>query len=174
MLALVAITSIGLVAYSYLLYPLVLVIFATAAQMLRDARYPLHKRDRRFQPTDDLPPVAVVIAAYNEERHIAARIANLRCVDYPEALLNFYIGSDGSSDSTAKILAAAGEARLHGFAFDTNRGKASVLNDLLARVTEPIVVFSDANTLFDRNAIRRLVAHFADSRVGAVSGELRL
>jgi cellulose synthase/poly-beta-1,6-N-acetylglucosamine synthase-like glycosyltransferase len=173
-LALLAIASIGLVAYSYALYPFVLTIVAAATQTVRDARYLFGKDERRIQPSAELPTVAVVIAAYNEERHIAARITNLGAVDYPQHLLHVYIGSDGSGDRTAQILSAAAHPRLHAFAFEVNRGKASVLNDLVEQTREPIIVFSDANTLFDRNAIRRLVAHFADSKVGAVSGELRL
>jgi cellulose synthase/poly-beta-1,6-N-acetylglucosamine synthase-like glycosyltransferase len=173
-LRVLAFASIGLVAYAYLLYPFVLLALAALAQMARDAGYSLAKKDRRRSAQAPLPPVAVVIAAYNEEAHIGTRIANLRALDYPPHLLKAYIGSDGSSDRTAGILRAAADARVLGFVFETNRGKASVLNDLVARTTEPILVFSDANTVFDPEAVRQLVAHFADPSVGAISGELRL
>ena len=66
------------------------------------------------------------------------------------------------------------DPRLQACVFEQNRGKASVLNDLVSRTDAPIIAFSDANTYFERQALRRLVAHFADARVGAVSGELRL
>ncbi|MEQ1808220.1 MAG: glycosyltransferase, partial [Burkholderiaceae bacterium] len=88
--------------------------------------------------------------------------------------LRAYIGSDGSRDATDQFLGAQTDPRIRAFVFEHNRGKATVLNDLVARGTESILVFSDANTFFHRDALRRLVTHFADPRVGGVSGELRL
>jgi cellulose synthase/poly-beta-1,6-N-acetylglucosamine synthase-like glycosyltransferase len=173
-LAFLAFLSIGLVVYSYLLYPFVLAAVGALAQMTRDARYVFGKQDRRTCAGVPLPPVAVVIAAYNEERHIRDRIANLLALDYPPDRLRVYIGSDGSGDGTGAILGACADPRVHALVFPENRGKASVLNDLVARTAEPIIVFSDANTFFDRDALRLLVARFADPGVGCVSGELRL
>lgn len=102
-----------------------------------------------------------------------ARVRNLQALDYPPELLRFYIGSDGSTDRTAELLRAETDVRVHAVLFEANRGKASVLNDLVAQVREPIVLFSDANTMFDAQAVRRLVAHFSDPTVGGVCGELR-
>ena len=169
-----ALVCIGAVLYSYALYPLLLALVASAAQGVRDARYVLAKRDRRTESDASLPEVAIIISAFNEERHIRQRIDNLLALDYPAHLLHAYIGSDGSRDETGAILAAQTDARIHGFVFDKNRGKATVLNDLVQRGSEPILVFSDANTFFDRLALRRLVAHFSELGVGGVSGELRL
>ncbi|MEQ1686697.1 MAG: glycosyltransferase family 2 protein [Burkholderiaceae bacterium] len=165
---------IGAVVYSYVLYPFVLTFVAAVAQVGRDIRYVFQKRDRRNILGDELPCVAVVISAYNEERHLRQRIDNLLALDYPRHLLRAYVGSDGSQDATAAILEDCQDACISTFVFQQNRGKASVLNDLVGRAVEPIVVFSDANTFFDRRALLHLVAHFADERVGAVSGELRL
>lgn len=165
---------IGSVVYSYVLYPFVLALVAAMAQVVRDARYVFQKRDRRNNLNVELPGVAVVISAYNEERHLRQRIDNLLALDYPPHLLRAYVGSDGSQDATAAILEACQDACISTFVFQQNRGKASVLNDLVGRAVEPIVVFSDANTYFDRRALLHLVAHFADERVGGVSGELRL
>jgi cellulose synthase/poly-beta-1,6-N-acetylglucosamine synthase-like glycosyltransferase len=173
-LELTALLSIGAVVYSYALYPFVLAIVAGAAQTLRDAGYVLRKRDRRARGEAELPRVAVVISAFNEERHIRQRIDNILSLDYPHDLYRAYIGSDGSRDRTGDILRDCMDPRVEPLVFEQNRGKASVLNDIVGRVSEPIVVFSDANTFFDKHALRRLVAHFADPRVGCVSGELRL
>ena len=173
-LVVVALLSIGAVVYSYAVYPFVLAAVAAVAQTLRDAAYVLRKRERRTRGDAELPKVAIVIAAFNEERHIAQRIDNLLALDYPPELVRAYIGSDGSRDKTGEILQACTDTRIQALVFEQNRGKANVLNDLVGRVEEPIVVFSDANTFFDKGALRRLVAHFSDPRVGAVSGELRL
>jgi cellulose synthase/poly-beta-1,6-N-acetylglucosamine synthase-like glycosyltransferase len=173
-LEIVAVASIGAVAYSYAIYPFLLAAIAVLKQMLADARYVLGKKDRRGDSESELPEVAVVISAYNEEKHVAARIDNLLAQDYPSGRLHVYIGSDGSSDRTGEILARIVDPRVRAFVFAENRGKASVLNDLVERTREPVLVFSDANTAFDRAATRRLARHFADAHVGGVSGELRL
>ncbi len=174
-LAFVVFACLGLVLYSYALYPFVLAVVAGAVQLIRDARYVLGKQDRRTRAEPvSWPSVAVIISAYNEQRHLQERIDNLLTLDYPRELLRCYIGSDGSKDGTAAILSACQDARIQACVFEVNRGKASVLNDLVSRASESVLVFSDANTYFHRDALKRLVKHFADPQVGAVSGELRL
>jgi cellulose synthase/poly-beta-1,6-N-acetylglucosamine synthase-like glycosyltransferase len=174
-LALVVAVCIGLVIYSYALYPFVLALVAGWVQLVRDARYVLGKQDRRMQAEPaEWPSVAVIISAYNEQVHLQDRIDNLLALDYPPGLLRCYIGSDGSRDGTAAILSACQDARVEACVFEVNRGKASVLNDLVSRATESVLVFSDANTFFHRDALKRLVKHFDQPGVGGVSGELRL
>ena len=170
----VAFGCIGAVVYSYVLYPFVLMVLASVRQTVSDAAFVLRKVDRRRRPAADLPTIDVVIAAFNEEVHIARRIENLLGLDYPADRLRVRIGSDGSSDGTADLLRAVTDARVDVQIYPANRGKASVLNDLAERATASILVFSDANTEFDNQALRRLAAHFDDERVGGVSGELRL
>jgi cellulose synthase/poly-beta-1,6-N-acetylglucosamine synthase-like glycosyltransferase len=162
------------VVYSYAGYPLLLFMLAALGQGWRDAVFVVGKRERRQAGGDDLPTVAVVVSAYNEEVHIGARIANLLELDYPPERLRIYVGSDGSADRTGEIIRRCADPRVIALDFPRNRGKASVLNDLVARTSEAIIVFSDANTLFDRDAVRELISGFADPGVGCVSGELRL
>lgn len=173
-LAIIAIVCLGLVVYSYLLYPMVIALLAAASQLRADAAFVAGKRERRQQAALVLPSVAVVISAYNEERHIRERIENLLALDYPADRIAFYVGSDGSSDATARLLRAFDDRRLTVKIFETNRGKASTLNDLVAATREDIVVFSDANSMFGADAIRALVAPFGRPEVGGVCGELRL
>lgn len=170
-------TAIGgwtLVLYSYALYPIVLACWAACQQLISDLRHVTSKVDRRRHEPDQWPEVGVVIAAYNEERHIAERVQNLLQQDYPPDKLRIYIGSDGSKDRTASILRDIQDPRLRPQIFEINRGKAVVLNELRELVSEPIIVFSDANTFFHPQAIRRLVSWFADPTIGGVTGELRL
>ena len=169
----VALVCIAAPIYSYAGYPLVLLMIGSTAQLLRDLRHVVRKHERRARP-GPLPSIAVVIAAYNEERFLAARIENLLALGYPPELLSIHIGSDGSTDRTNDILRRYQSERVCAHVFELNRGKASVLNDLVAAVDAPVVVFSDANTFFDAAALRHLAARFADPRIGAVSGELRL
>ncbi len=182
LLAIVAIGGVVAVVYSYALYPLALFVVGAISQGLRDVAFVFRKSERRLEmqrtaagTEPDWPPVAVVISAYNEERHIVSRIENLLALDYPADRLRAYIGSDGSRDRTAELMRRfEHEPRLVALPFEQNRGKASVLNDLVSRTTEPIVVFSDANTYFERGALKKLVSRFDDPKVGGVTGELRL
>jgi cellulose synthase/poly-beta-1,6-N-acetylglucosamine synthase-like glycosyltransferase len=173
-LELVVFCCIALIIYSYFIYAILLTIVAGVTQIVSDARHVFNKRERRQQSGEDFPDVAVVISAFNEERHIRARIENLFALDYPPERLKIYIGSDGSKDGTNAILASFSDPRLATFAFEVNRGKARVLNDLVSRADSSILVFSDANTFFERQALKHLVSNFADAGVGGVSGELRL
>ena len=182
LLAIVAIGGVVAVVYSYALYPLALFVVGALSQGLRDVAFVFRKGERRLEmqrsaagTEPDWPPVAIVISAYNEERHIVSRIENLLALDYPADRLRAYIGSDGSRDRTAELMRRfEGEVRIVALPFEQNRGKASVLNDLVSRTTEPIVVFSDANTYFERGALKKLVSRFDDPKVGGVTGELRL
>lgn len=169
-----AVGGVALFIYSYALYPLILALFAGFVQFKRDLAYAFGKRDRRDIVTHHWPSVAVVIAAYNEQKHIRQRVQNLMDLQYPLDRLNIYIGSDGSRDQTADILREFSDSRLNVFIFEVNRGKANVLNDLVSRGREDLLVFSDANTFFAPDALEKLVLPFADPAVGCVSGELHL
>ena len=116
----------------------------------------------------------MVISAYNEEACIEERIKNLLSLEYPHDKIRLLIASDGSTDDTNAILNSFDDPRLAVFCFEENRGKINVLNDLLSRVTSEITVFSDANTMFENDAILNLVAPFREDQVGAVCGELNL
>jgi cellulose synthase/poly-beta-1,6-N-acetylglucosamine synthase-like glycosyltransferase len=164
--------SVFSVAYTYLLYPIVLVLIAAFQQVRDDRSYLAHKHDRRVADLEELPQVAIVIAAYNEEQHIEQRLKNLLNLDYPKDRYRIYIGSDGSDDATLEIIRAFENERVVCLEFKKRRGKAAVLNDIMVEVKEPLVVFSDANTEFTPNNLRKLVRHFADPKVGAVCGEL--
>lgn len=158
--------SILLITFSYFVYPVVLAFVAKL--------WGKKNTNKDISLINEWPEVAIVIAAYNEEQDIKQRIENLLSQDYPSEKITFFIGSDGSTDNTNQILQQYSDSRLQAQIFDQNRGKASVLNNLIELVTQPIVVFSDANTHFEPDAIKRLVAHFDDKKVGAVCGELNL
>jgi cellulose synthase/poly-beta-1,6-N-acetylglucosamine synthase-like glycosyltransferase len=157
--------AVGLLAYTYLVYPLVV------AGLGRTARAPAPPTPAPGAPP---PRVAVVVAARDEEAHIGARIRNFLALDYPAGRLTLYVGSDGSTDGTVARAVEQASSRVRVFAFGEPRGKASVLNDLLREVREELVVFTDADTEFHPEAVAALARHFADPEVGAVCGELRL
>jgi len=163
-----------LICYTYLFYPLILLVISGMNQGLSDSFYVFNKADRRrLNSAQDLT-VAVVIAAFNEEKHVVERINNLLSQDYPKAKLKIYIGSDGSSDNTVKLVKNIKDERVILFDFPENRGKVSVLNELLENITESVVVYSDANTFFKPDAIKKLIRHFEDNEIAGVCGELQL
>ena len=159
--------SIILVGYSYLIYPLILSILS------RLSRERLSYSDDDLIG-DDLPSVAIIIAAFNEESEIIRRIENLNEIDYPFEKYTIYIGSDGSTDLTNSLVNSIKCDNLKFYAFDERRGKASVLNDLCSRAQEEIYIFSDANTMFEKTAVKELVSNFNKENIGGVCGELRL
>jgi cellulose synthase/poly-beta-1,6-N-acetylglucosamine synthase-like glycosyltransferase len=123
------------------------------------------------------PTVSLLIAALNEEKWIEQRVENALEQDYPADKLQIVVASDGSTDRTAAIVGKLAERYpgrivLHDFA--QRRGKASVLNALLPTLTGQFVALSDANTFFDRAAVKNLVRWFADDQVVAVCGRLEL
>lgn len=157
--------AVGLIGYSYLIYPILLALLVRFAAP-RSGPLPPKLVER--------PRVACIIAAYNEEWHIRSRIEDLLKQTYDPDKLVIYVGCDGSKDRTAELIKAYDDEQVRAFAFEHNRGKASVLNDLVAAVDAPILVFTDANTSFHADAIERLVERFADPAVGMVCGELNL
>ncbi|HEX6473997.1 MAG TPA: glycosyltransferase [Candidatus Limnocylindria bacterium] len=115
------------------------------------------------------PPLTVVIAAHNEAAVIAPKLAALLASDYPPESLQVIVASDGSQDGTVVTARAAGGSRVH--VLDLPRvGKAAALNAAVAQATGEILVFTDANSIPARDALRRLIAPFADGEVGGVAG----
>ena len=151
---------LALVAYTYAGYALLV------AQLAR-------RRGDTPRHAPLTPPVTVVVAAYNEAGRIAARVADVLAQDYPPASLRVLVVSDGSDDGTERAV-PRDDARVQVLALPRNGGKAAALNAAMACVTTEFVVFTDARQRFAPDAIRRLVAAFADERVGAVSGELEV
>jgi cellulose synthase/poly-beta-1,6-N-acetylglucosamine synthase-like glycosyltransferase len=160
-------TAWALVFYAYGIYPLLVAGLSRAFGERRPA-YPKEILDT------DLPRVAMVVAAYNEIGVIEDKLANTWKLDYPEEKFRLWVGSDGSGDGTAEVLKSTSHPRLNAFPFEARRGKMAVLNDLMSRVDADLVVMSDANTMYAPDAVRKLVRHFTDPRIGCVSGVLSL
>ncbi|HLJ17354.1 MAG TPA: glycosyltransferase family 2 protein [Bryobacteraceae bacterium] len=163
-----------LVVYTYLLYPGLLFLAYSISQIRRDWRHLTGRRDRRTLPLapENLPRVSVIIPAHNEAANLPRTLANLRKLNYPKEQLEIVIVSDGSTDSTAEILASAADLSINTLFLDQRRGKSYALNQAVKQSGNDILIFSDASTLFAPDAIRMLVRHFADEKVGVVCGAL--
>lgn len=118
------------------------------------------------------PDVDVVLVVHNAAADLAAKLDNLRALDYPPGRLRFHVASDGSEDLTAAVLHDCDDARLHRYVFPTRRGKSACLGEVVPQLRAEVVVFTDVRQRLERDAIRALLRPLADPSVGAVSGEL--
>jgi cellulose synthase/poly-beta-1,6-N-acetylglucosamine synthase-like glycosyltransferase len=159
--------SASVIGYAYLGYPLLLF----ALSRLRPA-----PRSPDTQQGVATPTVTLLIAAHNEESCIAERLKNALATEYPPGKLQIVVASDGSRDRTNEIVRgfADRDHRVSLMEFEPRRGKAAVLNDAIRQIDGEIIVLSDANTMYEPDAVRRLTAWFCDGRVGAVCGRLVL
>jgi len=120
------------------------------------------------------PAVSIVIAAHNEQERLERKLKNCFELDYPKRKLQIIVSLDGPTDGSEFIVWKYVSQRVELVHSKQHLGKAVALNRALRRATGEIVVFADVRQTFARNAIRELVANFADESVGAVSGELLL
>jgi cellulose synthase/poly-beta-1,6-N-acetylglucosamine synthase-like glycosyltransferase len=150
----------GLLIYTYFGYPLLAFLLG------RGRRLDLHSRE-------EAPLVALVVVARNEGTWIRRRLENALELAYPKERLEIVVYSDASNDGTDRIV---GEFDSHGVRLvrgDAQVGQARGQEAAVATTRADIVVFSDANTLFDADALTHLVAPFGDPSVGCVIGSLR-
>jgi cellulose synthase/poly-beta-1,6-N-acetylglucosamine synthase-like glycosyltransferase len=152
--------SAGLIVYAHLGYPLLLWALARA----------FGDQPPRLDQAGELPAVTLIVPAYDEEEVIERKIANAHALDYPADRLEIVVASDGSGDGTARIARDAGADRV----LELPRGgKVAALNQAVRGARGPILAFSDANSYWRPDALRRLIGRFADERVGYVCGQVR-
>jgi cellulose synthase/poly-beta-1,6-N-acetylglucosamine synthase-like glycosyltransferase len=149
-------TALGLIAYAYAGFPILLLVRGAI----------LHRRVRAAPVT---PSVSLIIVGHNEVEVITEKLDNVFSLAYPPNRLEVILASDGSDDGTneaARGFVARGLRLLE----RPRSGKIPALNAAVAEASGEILVFSDANSIYDRNALRALVAPFADPLVGGVGG----
>jgi cellulose synthase/poly-beta-1,6-N-acetylglucosamine synthase-like glycosyltransferase len=149
----------GLIVYTHVGYPLALALFAR-----------LHSPSAPPAAAAELPRASLIIAAHDEEAVIADKIRDALALDYPRELLEIIVASDGSADATVARAEAAGADLV----LDLERGgKLETQNAAVDRSTGELLAFSDANARWAPDALRQLVAPFADPNVGYVCGQAR-
>jgi len=120
------------------------------------------------------PSVTILLAVHNEQKYLPAKLQNLAKLDYPPDLVEMIVVSDGSTDETNNILAAWKNSRRRDVILSTHCGKATALNQGVSEAKGELILFTDARQLIAPDALKHLVANFADPSVGCVSGELIL
>ncbi len=149
--------AVSFVIYTYLGYPLLVFLLSR----LRPARFP---------KTSELPVVTLLIAAYNEEKVIAQKLDNSLTLDYPREKLQIIVAADGSSDKTPEIVRQFEPQGVVLSYIPERNGKMAAITRAMSLACGEIVIFSDANNMYDRQAIQWLVAPYADGKVGATTG----
>ena len=148
---------IVLILYHYCVFPLLTVAWGYFQNLIV-------KKEAIF------PHVTLIVAAYNEEKVIKRKIENSFALNYPKDKLEIIFVSDGSTDATPEIVADYHSQGVVSLFSPPRRGKTSALNRAVAAATGDIIVFSDANSMYQPDAIARLTANFADTSVGGVCG----
>jgi cellulose synthase/poly-beta-1,6-N-acetylglucosamine synthase-like glycosyltransferase len=168
---------LGLLFYTYIGYGLVLLGWI----WLRKITSRSTTASSSGGATSYIPTVALVVPAYNERSCISAKWDNCLQLDYPADHLHLFFVTEGSSDGTTEWLEQkrneSGSTLLPAvtlLAGAERRGKVEAINQAMQHVAADVVVFTDANTHLNDQAIRRLVSHFQDEKVGAVAGEKRI
>lgn len=156
--------SIGIVFYTYLGYGIVLYLMVKIKELFVKPRLP------RLPET--LPEATLLIAAYNEEAIVASKMVNCRQLDYPADKLRLVWITDGSNDNTNERLKEYPEVTV--LYQPRRQGKTAALNRALPYVNTPYVIFTDANTMLNKGAIKEIIRQFSDPRVGCVAGEKRV
>ncbi|MFY7733845.1 MAG: glycosyltransferase family 2 protein [Bacteroidia bacterium] len=163
MLEIIFWTCIAIVFYSYIGYGIIIYIVVKIKNSI--------KKKIEFDSSYE-PEVTLVVPCFNEADYIEEKIKNSLELDYPKDKLKLIFISDGSSDDTPdRIKKYDGVIALHE---NKRSGKAAAMNRAMTYVTTPIVAFCDANTTLNTEAIRELVKHYKDEKVGAVTGEKRI
>jgi cellulose synthase/poly-beta-1,6-N-acetylglucosamine synthase-like glycosyltransferase len=153
--------SVGLLVYTHLGYPVLLWLLTRRRA----------EADQTGEEGETQPVVSLIVAAHDEDASIARWVQSTLEFDYPRERLEVVVVSDGSTDHTVEWAAKAGAD----LAFEVPRGgKVAALNTAVERARGEVLAFSDANSIWEPGALGRLVARFADPRIGYVCGRLRL
>ena len=160
--------ALFIVFYTYLGYGIVLYLLVKLKELFV-------KPIKRKLPEDStLPEVTLFITAFNEEEVVDEKMKNSLELDYPEDKLHIVWVTDGSNDGTNEQLRTRWEGKATVLFQPERQGKTAAMNRGMKLVNTPIVVFTDANTMVNQEAIREIVLAFEDTRVGCVAGEKRI
>jgi len=151
--------SISIILYTYIVYPILIYLLSLF--------YKKPVRGKYVYPT-----ISVVMSAHNEEGGIEDKVRSFLSIDYPEKRIEFLIGSDGSTDKTDELVLRYTNDRLRLFRQPKRQGKPSMLNLLVEEAKGEILVFTDVRQTLDKNALKELVKHFSDQKVGSASSAL--
>jgi cellulose synthase/poly-beta-1,6-N-acetylglucosamine synthase-like glycosyltransferase len=160
---------IFIVFYAYVGYGILLFLLIKIKRLVNPKK--------NILPTETLPDVTFIVAAFNEERWIVDKIKNSLALDYPKDKIRFFFVTDGSDDSTPDLVKNYPNTEgyhIELFHQPERKGKIAAVERIMPFVKTPITVFTDANTDLNPEAIKGIVKCYQDPKVGAVAGEKRV
>src|SRR5688572_5192512 len=153
-----------IIFYSYIGYGILLWLILKIRSLFNKS---VNKKNDLFYPQ-----VSLIIPAFNEEDFIREKIQNTLSLDYPADKLQIIFSTDGSTDRTPDIIKEFPRLRLmHNL---ERKGKIAAMNRAMKTIADPYVIFCDANTLLNKDAVKEIIKHYQDPEVGAVSGEKKV
>lgn len=156
--------SLGILFYCYAGYSIL--------AMLMIGMRKLFAAKKNIPEPGDYLPVTMIITSYNEEGILEQKISNICDLDYPEHLLKIIFVTDGSDDHSAEIVSRYPFINL--LHQKERKGKYAAIKRAMRRVETPVVIFSDANTMLNRDAVKRMVVHYNNKKTGGVAGEKKI
>lgn len=153
-----------IILYTYIGYGLLLWLILKVKRLLKGKKQELYP--------EYTPLLTVIVAAYNEAYCIEEKILNTLELEYPAGKINYIFVTDGSTDDTAAIVARY--PRIKGMHRDGRSGKIAAVHRAMQEVQSEIVVFTDANTMLNKEALLKICRHYSSPDVGAVAGEKRV
>ena len=151
--------------FSYFLYPLTLRMLSV-----------LHSAPEQqfgYANEDELPPLTLIVTAYNEEKRIREKIENTLSLEYPKEKLTLVVASDSSTDETDAIVREYSESNVNLVRAEERLGKENAQWQAIKTVKDGVIVFSDTATKIETDGLKKLARYFANPRVGAISSEDR-
>ncbi len=153
------------IIYAYLGYPILLILVNSLIRLL--------KSKSQSKRQSQLPEVTMFIAAYNESDFVDQKVNNSFLLDYPKEKLNQVWVTDGSDDDTVKKLKKY-VPKITIYHQPERQGKTGAINRGMQFINTPIVIFSDANSMLNKEAVKNIVAEFSNPKIGCVAGEKRI
>ena len=153
-----------IIIYTYIGYPFLLWILTGLKNKFSD--------HQESTSSDYEPEVCLFVTAYNESNFVSQKVNNSLQLDYPKEKIQFLWITDGSDDGTPDLLKEYSQNEV--YHLPERRGKMHAMNRGMKYVKTPVVIFSDTNSLLNKNAIRAIVRWFNDAQTGCVAGEKRI
>lgn len=134
------------------------------------------QRVEKWNKEEEFPKITYIIAAYNEEKNIKQKLENTILLNYPQDKLEIIVASDGSTDKTNDIVKRFIKERnrvdIKLYEVKKRKGKTNAQNEAIAISKGEVIVFSDANSIWEKEALKNLILNFKDSRIDYVCGKL--
>lgn len=156
--------SLAVLFYCYIGYGVLVLIVNTIKELI------ISKKEKRVE--ENYLPVTLIVTAYNEEKILQQKIINSLAIDYPADKLKLLFVTDGSTDKTKTMVEEYPQITL--LHQPIREGKYAAIKRAMQLVKTPVVIYSDANTILNRDCVKQIVKFYANEKIGGVAGEKKI